>query len=196
MVTELLPGMKNFFACLIVSFFAVSSFALAQNKPQGTKPAQNQTEPKETGVSDGMNVKASFSDVSGMETEQPVVEYRTGDEDRVVRSKTKAKAEGEKAKAKKEKEEKTGKEKSKEKPETPVQKPDPSTKASFSEASGLETEQSPVDYRTGKEDSTIRKTPGLKKNPFADQVGLRSVNARDMNSMMNREDHQEQKREK
>ncbi len=37
-------------------------------------------------------------------------------------------------------------------------------KASFSEASGLDTEQDPVDYRTGPEDVTVRKAPDLQKS--------------------------------
>ena len=36
-------------------------------------------------------------------------------------------------------------------------------KGSFSEASGLETEVSPIDYRNGSEDIRVRKIPGLKK---------------------------------
>ena len=36
-------------------------------------------------------------------------------------------------------------------------------KGSFSEASGLETEVSPIEYRNGSEDITVRKLPGLKK---------------------------------
>ena len=36
-------------------------------------------------------------------------------------------------------------------------------KGSFTEASGLETEVSPVEYRNGSEDITVRKIPGLKK---------------------------------
>jgi phage tail-like protein len=34
---------------------------------------------------------------------------------------------------------------------------------SFTEASGLETEVSPIEYRNGSEDITVRKVPGLKK---------------------------------
>jgi len=37
------------------------------------------------------------------------------------------------------------------------------TRAGFSEASGLEVEQTPVEYRNGNEDITVRKLPGLKK---------------------------------
>lgn len=36
-------------------------------------------------------------------------------------------------------------------------------KGSFSEASGLEVAQDPIDYRTGSEDIRVRKIPGLKK---------------------------------
>lgn len=36
-------------------------------------------------------------------------------------------------------------------------------KGSFTEASGLETEVSPIEYRNGSEDITVRKIPGLKK---------------------------------
>lgn len=36
-------------------------------------------------------------------------------------------------------------------------------KGSFTEASGLETEVSPIEYRNGSEDITVRKMPGLKK---------------------------------
>lgn len=37
------------------------------------------------------------------------------------------------------------------------------TRAGFSEASGLEVEVTPVEYRNGNEDITVRKMPGLKK---------------------------------
>ena len=36
-------------------------------------------------------------------------------------------------------------------------------KGAFTEASGLETEVSPIEYRNGNEDITVRKIPGLKK---------------------------------
>ncbi|WP_428268703.1 phage tail protein [Haliangium sp.] len=36
-------------------------------------------------------------------------------------------------------------------------------RGSFMEASGLEVELSPIDYRTGSEDINVRKLPGLKK---------------------------------
>ncbi|MBN9419591.1 MAG: phage tail protein [Alphaproteobacteria bacterium 65-37] len=36
-------------------------------------------------------------------------------------------------------------------------------KGSFTEVSGLETEVSPIEYRNGSEDITVRKMPGLKK---------------------------------
>jgi phage tail-like protein len=36
-------------------------------------------------------------------------------------------------------------------------------KGSFAEASGMETEVSPIEYRNGSEDITVRKIPGLKK---------------------------------
>ena len=36
-------------------------------------------------------------------------------------------------------------------------------KGSFAEASGLEVEISPIEYRNGAEDITVRKMPGLKK---------------------------------
>ena len=36
-------------------------------------------------------------------------------------------------------------------------------KGSFSEVSGLETEMTPIEYRNGSEDITVRKLPGLKK---------------------------------
>jgi phage tail-like protein len=36
-------------------------------------------------------------------------------------------------------------------------------KGSFSEASGLEAAQDPIEYRNGSEDITVRKLPGLKK---------------------------------
>jgi phage tail-like protein len=36
-------------------------------------------------------------------------------------------------------------------------------KGSFSEASGLEVEVPPIEYRNGSEDITVRKIPGLKK---------------------------------
>lgn len=36
-------------------------------------------------------------------------------------------------------------------------------KGSFTEASGLETEVAPIEYRNGSEDITVRKMPGLKK---------------------------------
>lgn len=38
-----------------------------------------------------------------------------------------------------------------------------SAQGSFSEASGLETEVAPIEYRNGSEDITVRKIPGLKK---------------------------------
>src|SRR5579872_2177763 len=37
------------------------------------------------------------------------------------------------------------------------------TKAGFSEVSGLDAELEPIEYRTGDEDITVRKIPGLKK---------------------------------
>jgi len=37
------------------------------------------------------------------------------------------------------------------------------TKAGFSECSGLSTNTDPIEYRTGSEDITVRKIPGLKK---------------------------------
>ena len=36
-------------------------------------------------------------------------------------------------------------------------------KGAFTEASGLETEVTPIEYRNGNEDITVRKIPGLKK---------------------------------
>jgi phage tail-like protein len=38
-------------------------------------------------------------------------------------------------------------------------------RGSFSEASGLEAEIQPIEYRNGAEDITVRKVPGLKKFP-------------------------------
>src|SRR5688572_12906789 len=38
-------------------------------------------------------------------------------------------------------------------------------RGSFSEISGLEVDMPPIEYRTGTEDITMRKGPGLKKNP-------------------------------
>ncbi len=38
-------------------------------------------------------------------------------------------------------------------------------KGSFSEASGLEVDIQPIEYRNGTEDITVRKLPGLKKYP-------------------------------
>ncbi|HEY6176585.1 MAG TPA: phage tail protein [Kofleriaceae bacterium] len=38
-------------------------------------------------------------------------------------------------------------------------------KGSFAEASGLEVEIQPIEYRNGAEDITVRKIPGLKKFP-------------------------------
>jgi phage tail-like protein len=38
-------------------------------------------------------------------------------------------------------------------------------KGSFSEASGLEVDIQPIEYRNGSEDITVRKLPGLKKFP-------------------------------
>jgi len=38
-------------------------------------------------------------------------------------------------------------------------------RGSFSEASGLEAEVPPIEYRNGSEDITVRKVPGLKKFP-------------------------------
>jgi phage tail-like protein len=37
------------------------------------------------------------------------------------------------------------------------------TTAGFSECSGITMETDPIEYRTGKEDTTVRKLPGLKK---------------------------------
>ena len=37
--------------------------------------------------------------------------------------------------------------------------------AAFSEVSGLDTEQGVIDYRTGDEDTVMRKIPGLRKHP-------------------------------
>lgn len=38
-----------------------------------------------------------------------------------------------------------------------------STRGAFSEVSGLEVEITPIEYRTGAEDITVRKLPGLRK---------------------------------
>ena len=38
-------------------------------------------------------------------------------------------------------------------------------KGSFAEASGLEVDIQPIEYRNGAEDITVRKIPGLKKYP-------------------------------
>ena len=38
-------------------------------------------------------------------------------------------------------------------------------RAAFSEASGLDTETDPIEYREGNEDITVRKLPGLRKYP-------------------------------
>ncbi len=38
-------------------------------------------------------------------------------------------------------------------------------KGSFAEASGLEVDVQPIEYRNGSEDITVRKIPGLKKYP-------------------------------
>ena len=46
-------------------------------------------------------------------------------------------------------------------------------KGSFSEASGLEVEITPIEYRNGSEDITVRKVPGLKK--FTNIVFKRGV---------------------
>ena len=40
-----------------------------------------------------------------------------------------------------------------------------SVRASFTEVSGLEVEVTPIEYRNGSEDITVRKVPGLKKFP-------------------------------
>jgi phage tail-like protein len=40
-----------------------------------------------------------------------------------------------------------------------------SVRGSFSEVSGLEVEVTPVEYRNGADDNTVRKLPGLKKCP-------------------------------
>ena len=40
-----------------------------------------------------------------------------------------------------------------------------SVKAAFAEVSGLDVEITPIEYRTGAEDITVRKIPGLKKFP-------------------------------
>lgn len=46
-------------------------------------------------------------------------------------------------------------------------------KGSFTEASGLEVEVTPIEYRNGSEDITVRKVPGLKK--FTNVVLKRGV---------------------
>jgi phage tail-like protein len=48
-------------------------------------------------------------------------------------------------------------------------------KGSFSEISGLETELSPIEYRNGSEDITVRKIAGLKK--FTHITGKRGITA-------------------
>jgi phage tail-like protein len=48
-------------------------------------------------------------------------------------------------------------------------------KGSFSEIAGLETELSPIEYRNGSEDITVRKVAGLKK--FTNITGKRGVTA-------------------
>jgi phage tail-like protein len=48
-------------------------------------------------------------------------------------------------------------------------------KGSFSEISGLETELSPIEYRNGSEDITVRKIAGLKK--FTNITGKRGITA-------------------
>ncbi|MFN0251501.1 MAG: phage tail protein [Kofleriaceae bacterium] len=46
-------------------------------------------------------------------------------------------------------------------------------RGSFSEASGLECDMPPIEYRTGTEDITLRKFPGLKKyNPIVLKRGV------------------------
>ncbi len=40
-----------------------------------------------------------------------------------------------------------------------------SVRASFTEVSGLDVEVTPIEYRNGSEDITVRKIPGLKKFP-------------------------------
>ena len=40
-----------------------------------------------------------------------------------------------------------------------------SVRASFTEVSGLDVEVTPIEYRNGSEDITVRKIPGLKKYP-------------------------------
>jgi phage tail-like protein len=46
-------------------------------------------------------------------------------------------------------------------------------RGSFSEVSGLEVDMAPIEYRTGTEDITMRKQPGLKKfNPIVFKRGV------------------------
>src|SRR6185436_13325717 len=50
-----------------------------------------------------------------------------------------------------------------------------SVRASFAEVSGLDVEVTPMEYRNGSEDITVRKIPGLKK--FSNIVLKRGVTA-------------------
>jgi phage tail-like protein len=48
-----------------------------------------------------------------------------------------------------------------------------SVRASFAEVSGLDVEVTPIEYRNGSEDNTVRKMPGLKK--FSNLVLKRGI---------------------
>lgn len=54
---------------------------------------------------------------------------------------------------------------------------DGTTRAAFSECSGLSTDTDPIEYRDGSEDITVRKIPGLKK--FAN-ISLKRGMTKDM----------------
>ena len=144
----------------------------------------------------GSATKASFSEVSGLDTEQEAIDYRTGDEDKAMNVKQAAKEESKK-------QEETKKENS-DKAEKPAPKQGSGVKGSFSEVSGLDAEQDAIDYRTGKEDAAMKKIPGLKKssstsqNPFGSSDKLKQTaaltpSAHDMDSMEMADMRQERK---
>ena len=172
--------------CILIGLIALTwNVVLADDKVQLKNVSNN-----------GSGMKASFSEVSGLDTEQGSVDYRTGSEDKAAAAKKKTKEKSKKEEEPKKEEPKKGeaKKENSDKAEKPTPKPDSGVKSDFSEASGLDTEQDPVDYRTGEEDRTMKKIPGLKKssntsqNPFGTsdklkQTAALSPSAHDINSM-------------
>ena len=182
--------------CILIGLIAMTwNVVLADDKVQ-LKNVSN----------DGSATKASFSEVSGLDTEQEAIDYRTGEEDKAMNVKQKTKEESKKQEEPKKEELKKG-ETQKEKPgeiKPLTLKSEPGVKSNFSEASGLDTEQEAIDYRTGEEDQAMKKIPGLKKssntsqNPFGSSDKLKQTaaltpSAHDMDSMETADMRQERK---